>query len=103
MFLPLGLKVLVHQNEGRQEDELDADDESEERERVGVECCDAGHYSEVRHDPGGEEDGVSGDEPQAAEVPGDSVPDLLHPRAATVELLLQVGDGLDVLLGGLGQ
>ena len=60
---------------------------------------DAGQQPRVHGEPGGEGD----DEPQAAEEPGDPVPDLLHPRAASVQLLLDLGDGLDVLLRRIGQ
>jgi len=99
MLLPFRLHVLVHYHKGGQEDELDADDEAQERKRVRVERLDSRHYPSVRSDPCGEEDSVRGNKPQTAKVPGNPVTNLLYPRAATVELLLQMGDGLYVFFG----
>ena len=79
MFLPLGLKVLVHQHERRQEDEFDSDNQAQERKRIRIKRREVSQNLDVQHDPDCQEHHMGCNEPKAPEEACDPVPDLLHP------------------------
>ena len=83
--------VLAYQHESGQEKGFKPDQDLQGAE-VGVEA-EARRQQEVPQQPPGNQDGVGGDEADAASEGGHGVADAVHRRAPLLEGLFQLGDG----------
>ena len=92
--------VLLHKDEGAEENAFDGYDHGQEDEGIRVEAPHEGDYAGVDQEPQGEDDGVDGDEPQASTEAAYQVRDDVGDRAVTLKAALQFGYGANV--GGYG-
>jgi hypothetical protein len=98
LLLPPRLEVLIHQDECGQENELDADDKTEEGKWIRVERLSIGKQTQIEDEPAGEEQRVGNDETQCPEEASDGFPNPAHSGSPPNQLLFNLGNGFDVLL-----
>lgn len=94
--------VLLHENEGAEENALYRDDHGQEDERIRIEAAAEREDAGVDEEPQGEDGGVNGNEPEAAGEASDEIGEEVGEGATPFEVALQLCDGLDVCTYGVG-
>ena len=98
-----GHAVLLHEDEGAEQDAFDRNDHGEQDEGVRIKGSDDGQDAGIDEEPEQEPNGVEADEKHGAGKVCDEVGDALGKGAVTFGVPLERGDGADVgLQGGAG-
>jgi len=88
--------ILLHQDEGAEQNALDGDDHGEQDEGVGIEVRKERKNLAVDEKPADEDHHVNDDEPDTSAEAADYVGDEVLRRAALLEAPFEIGDGADI-------